>query len=159
MYLRGQRKNFWMKTGTMTEKSNVFYWDTSAILSVIFKDKNTDLARRWIHTEGFHFISTLAYAETCAVINRMYQEGILTRILVKAVYEILEACPLHRISLQPAWKTVKSLATGEYLRGADLWHISLVKTLQEELPELELKTFDTRLQKAADKLMLKTVKQ
>jgi hypothetical protein len=35
------------------------------------------------------------------------------------------------------------------LRGADLWHLAAAKSLQEELPELRLLTFDQRLMEAA----------
>jgi hypothetical protein len=34
------------------------------------------------------------------------------------------------------------------LRGADLWHLASAKTLQEELPELILLTFDDQLMNA-----------
>jgi hypothetical protein len=35
------------------------------------------------------------------------------------------------------------------LRGADLWHLALAKTLQADLPELGLVTFDEALAEAA----------
>jgi predicted nucleic acid-binding protein len=41
------------------------------------------------------------------------------------------------------------LASNWSLRGADLWHLAAAKTLQCELPELLLLTFDQRLYHAA----------
>ncbi|MGH2424940.1 MAG: hypothetical protein ACRDF1_01465 [bacterium] len=35
------------------------------------------------------------------------------------------------------------------LRGADLWHLCTAKSLQSELPELRILTFDARLATAA----------
>jgi len=37
------------------------------------------------------------------------------------------------------------------LRGADLWHIAAAKTLQRELPEVKVLTFDKRIAVAAKK--------
>lgn len=44
---------------------------------------------------------------------------------------------------------VKALASKWPLRGADLWHLAAAKTLQKDLPELTVLTFDNRLYVAA----------
>ena len=44
---------------------------------------------------------------------------------------------------------VKALASKWPLRGADLWHLATAKTLQKDLPELTVLTFDNRLYVAA----------
>ncbi len=125
------------------------YWDASAVLSVLFKDSFTDDAQMWAQKKGFHFMSTLTYAETCAVIARMQRERILTDILIKASFETLEEGPWRRLTILPEWIVARSLSAKWPLRGADLWHLSAAKSLQKELPELLLLTFDNRLQKAA----------
>ncbi|OEU84965.1 MAG: PIN domain-containing protein [Desulfobacterales bacterium S5133MH4] len=125
------------------------YWDASAVLSVLFKDSFTDDAQMWAQKKGFHFMSTLTYAETCAVIARMQRERILADILIKASFETLEEGPWRRLTILPEWIVARSLSAKWPLRGADLWHLSAAKSLQKELPELLLLTFDNRLQKAA----------
>jgi predicted nucleic acid-binding protein len=125
------------------------YWDASAVLSVLFKDSFTDDAQMWAQKKGFHFMSTLTYAETCAVIARMQRERILADILIKASFEALEEGPWRRLTILPEWVVARSLSAKWPLRGADLWHLSAAKSLQKELPELLLLTFDNRLQKAA----------
>ena len=125
------------------------YWDASAVLSVLFKDSFTDDAQMWAQKKGVHFMSTLTYAETCAVIARMQRERILADILIKASFEALEEGPWRRLTIWPEWVIVRSLSAKSLLRGADLWHLSAAKSLQKELPELLLLTFDNRLQKAA----------
>lgn len=42
---------------------HVIYWDSSAILSTIFKDRHSAAAKRWVHKESIHLMSTLAYTE------------------------------------------------------------------------------------------------
>ena len=58
------------------------YWDASVILSVLLTDVHDDEAQNWADREkSIHLISTLAYAETCAVIARMQRDGLLADIL------------------------------------------------------------------------------
>ena len=125
------------------------YWDASAVLSVRFKDAFTDDAQMWAQEKGVHFMSTLTYSETCAVIARMQREGILSDILIKASFEALEDGPWRRLTIWPEWVIMRSLSAKWPLRGADLWHLSAAKSLQKQLPEMLLLTFDNRLQKAA----------
>lgn len=125
------------------------YWDASAVLSVLFKDAFTDDAQMWAQEKGVHFMSTLAYSETCAVIARMQREGILSDILIKASFEALEDGPWRKLTIWPEWVIARSLSAKWPLRGADLWHLSAAKSLQKQLPEMLLLTFDNRLQKAA----------
>ena len=133
----------------MGDDFRVNYWDTSAVLSVLFKDSHSDVAQKWVHEEGVHFISTLAYAEACAVIARMRREGIFADILAQASFETLDEGPWRRLAAWPEWIIVQSLSAKWPLRGADLWHLATAKSIQKELPELFLLTFNPRLQKAA----------
>ena len=83
------------------------------------------------------------------MIARIEREGALTAILVKAAREALDLGPWRRVNISPDWRLVRDLAPKGALRGADLWHLCAAKTLQAELPDLKVITFDTRLATAA----------
>ncbi|MEE8479770.1 MAG: type II toxin-antitoxin system VapC family toxin [Desulfobacterales bacterium] len=127
----------------------VIYWDASAVLSTLFKDRHSERAITWAEAEGVHFISTLAYSEVCAVIARMKKERILSSHLVSVSFEMLEQGPWRRLTANPEWGITKNLSKKWSLRGADLWHLATAKSLQKEIPELIFVTFDARLQQAA----------
>lgn len=55
----------------------------------------------------------------------------------------------EHIDSPPDRTIVVELARTCSLRGADLWHLALVKTLAQELPSLRLLSFDDRLRTAA----------
>ncbi len=131
------------------ESNLVIYWDASAIISVLFRDSHSDSARTLVEEEGFHLISTLAYAETCAVITRLQRDRVLTDVLIQAAFDMLREGPWRYLTFLPEWEMIRSLSTKWPLRGADLWHLATAKGLQNQLPELYLLTFDTRLQEAA----------
>ena len=128
---------------------SVIYWDSSAILSVLFKDSHSSAALKWAEVEGIHFMSTLAWSEVCAVIARMKRERIISELLEAAGYEALRQGPWRRMSAFPDWEVTRSLSRKWPLRGADLWHLATAKSLQDELPELVLLTFDSRLEQSA----------
>ena len=98
-------------------------------------------------------ISTLAYAEVCAVIARLKGEKILADVLISAAFEALEQGPWRHLNILPEWEGIKILSQKWSLRGADLWHLAAAKTLQSQLPELELLTFDKRLGSATRKVL------
>ncbi len=133
----------------MDNDLKVIYWDASAILSVLFKDSHSNTAVKWIAKEAVHFLTTLAYAEVCAVISRMQRENVLSDILIKAGFEALDQGPWRRITINPKWDIARSLSKKWPLRGADLWHLAAAKSLQSEFPELVMLTFDLRLENAA----------
>lgn len=128
--------------------SDVFYWDASAILSVIFQDSHSHVATKWIEADAIHFISSLAYAEVCAVIARLAQQKILSDVLISASFDVLDRGPWRRVFVTPDWSTIKELSEQGSLRGADLWHLVAARKLQEKFPELVLLTFDNKLKKA-----------
>jgi predicted nucleic acid-binding protein len=133
-----------------TDDPRVIYWDASAILSSLFTDMHSDEAQKWARRkESIHLISGLAYAETCAVIAKMQRERLLTGIRIKAALETLERGPWRQLNAWPEWKIIKPLAVKWPLCGADLWHLATAKSLQRQLPELVLLSFDTRLIAAA----------
>lgn len=127
----------------------VVYWDASAILSALFKDRHSDQAQSWAYQDGIHLMSSLAYAETCAVISRMGRERLLANVLIEAALEVLEEGPWRRLALWPEWGLIHPLSKKWRLRGADLWHLATARSLRKQLPELFLLTFDARLQDAA----------
>ncbi len=134
----------------MMDSQPVVYWDTSAIVSVLFKDEHSENARGLADAEGVHLMSSLGYSEACAVLARIGREGVLADILVKAAFEVLENGPWRRLRISPLWEDLRSLSTKWPLRGADLWHLAAAKHIQKELPELTLFTFDERLKIAAE---------
>lgn len=129
--------------------SLVVYWDSSAVLSVIFKDKHSKEAQIWIQREGVHLMSTLSYVETCAVIARIKREGSLADVLVKAALDVLNKGPWRNLNTSPEWKSIQPLSERWPLRGADLWHLATAISLKKQLPEIFFLTFDTRLKTAA----------
>ena len=137
----------------MNEKiQSVIYWDASAILSALFEDSRSDMALGWSQKkDSIHLISTLAYAEVCAVIARLKKERIVADVFIQAALETLEKGLWRRLSIMPEWDKIRSLSQKFVLRGADLWHLAAAKTLQEKLPELVFLSFDKRSMAAARK--------
>ncbi|MEN6326351.1 MAG: type II toxin-antitoxin system VapC family toxin [Syntrophomonas sp.] len=132
----------------MTDKP-VLYWDTSAIVSALFKDVHSPEAWNWSRCDGLNLLSSLAIAETYAVINRIDRERALPEILVKAAIESFEQGVWHSINMNPDKDQIKRLGSKWPLRGADLWHLALACTLRDSLPEIRFLTFDQRLVIAA----------
>ncbi len=134
-----------MRTG----REAAVYWDASAVLSALFQDRFSAEAIEWSRRPGVHLLSSLAWAEVHAVIARVERERALADILVATARETVDSGPWRLLHITPAWESVKILAAKWPLRGADLWHLSAAKTLQDELPELVILTFDSRLKGAA----------
>jgi hypothetical protein len=84
-----------------------------------------------------------------AVIARIEREHALSRILVAAARDALEDGMWRRVNAAPEWRLIRDLSLRWQLRGADLWHLATVKSLQNELPGLKLLSFDARLVAAA----------
>ena len=127
----------------------VTYWDTSAIVSALFCDEHSSSAIEFARAKGTHIISSLAWAETHAVIARIERERLYATILVDAARAAFEDGPWRRLHLDPDWAIVVQLARAWPLRGADLWHLATAKNLAMELPELTFLTYDNRLLAAA----------
>lgn len=127
----------------------VIYWDASAILSTLIRDTHSEEAQEWTLKEGAHLLSSLAYAEVLAVLSRMKRERMMADLLVEATLQTLESGPWRRLNSGPEWNLMAALSKKWSLRGADLWHLSAAKSVYEQLPELKVLTFDTRLKAAA----------
>jgi predicted nucleic acid-binding protein len=130
-------------------EASVVYWDTSAILSALFRDAHSAAATARARAAGTHLVSSLAWAESHAVIARIERERAAATPLVRAAREVLEIGPWRRVNVAPPWKLVAALAQAWPLRGADLWHLAAAKDLQADLPELTMFSFDERLNAAA----------
>ena len=134
----------------MPDASAVIYWDSSALISALFKDGNSRKAKTIAERDALHLLTTLAYAEVSAVISRMKRNHILTEVLFQSAHVVLDRGPWRRISISPGWSLIQKLARKHALRGADLWHLAAAMSLAEEFPELLLLTFDRRLKTAAE---------
>jgi predicted nucleic acid-binding protein len=125
------------------------YWDASAILSALVEDEHTEQAQQWIEKEGVHLVSTLAYAEVLAVLERLRRVDQVSSKLIDGAMEAFEQGPWQKVNLQPEWKELRSLCSQWPLRGADLWHLAMALALTKEIGELVFLTFDKRLDQAA----------
>ena len=128
---------------------SVVYWDSSAILSALFEDAHSKKVLRWFEKKGIHLISSLGYAEVCAVISRLKRDKMLSGVLADAALDTLSAGPLRQLNIQPDRKIIVSLSGKWPLRGADLWHLAAAKTLAGQIPEMILLTLDDRMRDAA----------
>jgi len=125
------------------------YWDSSSILSVLFKDTHSKEALTWFRKNGAHLISTLGYSEVCAVISRIKREKLLADILIDVAFKALKTGPWRYLNIWPEWEKLRALSHKWSLRGTHLWHLATAITLQNQIPELTLLTFDSRLGIAA----------
>ncbi|HVC76765.1 MAG TPA: PIN domain-containing protein [Candidatus Micrarchaeaceae archaeon] len=142
---------------TATPNPQAVYWDASAVLSVVIADVHSAKATTAARRNDAHLLSTLALAEALAVVARLEREGALPAALADAARDVVVNGPWRRLSLQPDWKSVETLAARWPLRGADLWHLATADTLRRELPDLKVITFDTRLGVASQGIGLRVI--
>jgi predicted nucleic acid-binding protein len=133
----------------MPGPARVIYWDASAVLSTLFQDAHSEAATAWLNTRHVHLLSSLGQAEVLAVISRIRRDRRLASILVDAAHTALDAGPWRMVHDVPQPAMLRTLSQAWPLRGADLWHLALAKTLQSDLPELQLLTYDERLGEAS----------
>ena len=127
----------------------VLYWDSSAVLSALVHETHSQETLRRLRAPGHHLISSLALAETHAVLSRMCRDGLLSEEELPQVRANLAAGPWEKVSVTPDTELVPALADRHRLRGADLWHLALAVSLSRDLPELRLLTWDAQLRTAA----------
>jgi len=125
------------------------YWDASAVLSALFKDRHSNDAYAKANCDGFHVLTSLAYSEVCAVIARMHREQTIPEVFVSAAFEALENGPWRFLTLSPDMAIMRSMSKKWPLRGADLWHLCTAVTLKKQIPELSILSYDNRLLVAA----------
>ncbi|MGC8487968.1 MAG: type II toxin-antitoxin system VapC family toxin [Clostridia bacterium] len=128
--------------------SSVVYWDTSALVAALFVEERSDEARRLTALSGVHLMSSLTWTELQAVFSRARREQQIAPPLVDTMQTAVSSGPWRYVRATPRQDVSASLARRWTLRGADLWHLALAKTLQTELPELAFATFDKALTEA-----------
>jgi len=133
----------------MAEAGAVYYWDTSALLSYFFSDSHSATAQKFLKTGATHLLSSLAYAEACAVIARMTREGAVAETAAETAREAMISGWWRQLKGLPDRAIVVELSRKWPLRGADLWHLTLAVSLKDALPEIRLVSFDDRLREAA----------
>ncbi len=126
-----------------------FYWDASALLSVLVADAHTRAAREISRRPGLHLVSSLANAEVSAVLHRLTRQDLLPSREAGQLLDGLEHGPWRHSPASPGRKVLRALNGRHPLRGADLWHLSLLLTLVREMNHLALVSYDRRLIDAA----------
>jgi predicted nucleic acid-binding protein len=126
------------------------YWDPTCVLSALFKDSNSEKALSMSKKDGVHFFSTLCYTQVCSVLTRIKKENKLKEVLIDVAFDTLKTGPWRRLNIWPEWSILITLSEKWPLKGSSLWHLASAKTLQKQLPELTLFTFDEELKNAAE---------
>ena len=126
------------------------YWDPTSVLSALFQDPNSELARSMSKKEGVHLLSALCYAEVSAVLSRIKKRRSINDILVEVAFEALKNGPWRQLNIWPEWSILTALSTKRPLKAVNLWHLASAKTLQKQIPELTILTFDEELRAAAE---------
>ena len=125
------------------------YWDTSAVLSALVADGHSRAATALFRRPAPKLLSTLALAESLAVLARLEAAGEIRPADRRRASAALLAAPWLRYEEPPSRELLVDLAGRTLLRGADLWHLAAALTARESLPELRLLSFDRALSAAA----------
>ncbi len=139
----------------MVEKASVIYWDSTALLAYLFKDRHSSKVQDMARLGGIHLVNTLAMAEVYTVISRIQREQLLSEELIESLFRLLESGPWRRLNIVPDNSAMKELSRRWPLRGSGLWHLATAKTLQREFPELRVITIDQNLARASEGERLK----
>lgn len=126
-----------------------YYWDASALLSFLVKDAFTAAARGFFEYPALHVVSSLAYAETAAVVGRMARQDVIDAGTADFLLQSLDDSGWRHVPVSPSRSILREFQSRSPLRGADLWHLGLVLTLSREYGEFGLVSFDRRLNDAA----------
>lgn len=128
----------------------IIYWDSSAILSAIWLDMHSENARIALQSHAVHLISSLAMSEVCSVLFRHGREYKANQDSVHQAYQQFLFGPWQRLNMLPDWEMFRSMAEKWSLRGADLWHLAMAKSIAQEFPELQVLSFDRKMLEAAE---------
>lgn len=133
----------------MSDRARTLYWDASAVVSVLVTESHSPSSRTRLRERATHLLSTLAYAEALAAVDRRVRERQASAASARDLRLRLLGEPWRPVTIQPTWTTVEELSRHHSLRGADLWHLATAVTLRQNIPELRLLTYDERLHAAA----------
>ncbi|MHB9148853.1 MAG: type II toxin-antitoxin system VapC family toxin [Thermoleophilia bacterium] len=126
-----------------------YYWDASALLSFLVRDTYTTAARAFFEYPALHVVSSLAYAETAAVLGRMARQDVIDVATAGFLLRSLDESGWRHVLVSPSRSILREFQGRSPLRGPDLWHLGLVLTLSREYGEFGLVSFDRRLSDAA----------
>lgn len=127
------------------------YWDASAVISSLLDDAHTSDALAWLHKDCAHLMSSLAYAETCSILSRLFRDKAVTEKKMDVALESISSAPWLRLKMSPGWDEISEAARRWNLRGAALWHLAMALTLRRRgRSDLKMLTFDDRLRRAAN---------
>ncbi len=133
----------------MADKMAVIYWDSSALLSYLFKDNHSEQVTAKARQKSIHLLTALAAAEAYTEISRIQREELLPEVIIDYLYEMLERGPWSRLNIVPDSGSLRELALKWPLKGSGLWHLAAAKTLHREFPELMILTIDREMAKAS----------
>ncbi len=133
----------------MNKKLAVIYWDSTALLSFLFKDGYSEQVVEKANQKGVHLLTTLTIAEVCTVISRIHREQLLSEMITDSLFKIMETGPWSKLNIVPDSRSLRELARKWPLKGSGLWHLATAKTLQREFPELMILTLDGELARAS----------
>ena len=139
----------------MTDRLTVLYWDSTALLAYLFKDRYSENVKERSRQKGAHLLTSLALAEVYTVISRVQRENLVPDEVIDRLYEIVENGPWQKLNIFPDSSELRRLASRWPLKNSRLWHLATAKTLQQEFPELMLLTLDRELAKASESEKLK----
>lgn len=77
----------------MADAEAISYWDTSAVLSVLFQDQHSSLAVDELTNDRIHLISSLTWAEAHAVMGRIRRERAMAEALLGVAEDTLDHGP------------------------------------------------------------------
>lgn len=118
------------------------------MLSALSADTNTQRARACLNGD-LHLISSLVCAEFYASLARMTREQVMTATQRDSAALLFESGVWTLSPLSPDIQLFESLSRRLRLRGADLWHVAMLETLRQSVPDLALLTFDQAMRDAA----------
>jgi len=130
----------------------IYYWDSSAVLSLLINDKHSAEATKYYNKTHINIISSLVIAEVLAVLARIEREKKELKILLDACRHSFQEGRWRVITLSPTFDDLQLYSQKYPLRGADLWHLTLVLNIKQELPTITIITFDQKLENAAKDL-------
>lgn len=125
------------------------YWDASAVVSILVRDRFTGQAQRALRRKDVHLLSSLAMAEVDAVIARMAREKHITARQAGSAADTIREGVWQLVWSHPASADLARLSREHPLRGADLWHLANALGLRDELSDVVMLSFDERLASAA----------
>lgn len=131
------------------KNQHVFYWDTSAIVSLFVRDNHSEKIGGYFGLKGINLLSSLTIAETFSVLARANNPD-LAKIKAELISDIAHGREWGLTHVIPANQLLLELSNLYRLRGADLWHLAVAVTLKQDFPQITLLTFDNELAEAAN---------